>query len=116
MTVFPNINRTAVIIVGKQSFYDWVNKVFPEDDSMTLDSVVEYNSYLLESYSYFEEPKEALKNYWKTIFENELTEMCTDKNEWPEMSWRLFNSYFQCHFSSMVYDLDKSSLKREILE
>ncbi|MBF8149118.1 hypothetical protein ITJ86_04375 [Winogradskyella sp. F6397] len=113
MNTFPNLNRTIVLIEGKQPFYDWINSVFPSDEPLKPEDTVEHNSYLLESELYFEEPKEALQDYWKDIFENELFDMCTDPNDWPKISWSLFNKYFQCHFSSIVHDLGKDSLKQE---
>ena len=109
------INRGLVIIIPKQPAYDWENKVFPEDELIrNIEDAVEHNSYLLEEYQVYDDPKKALKKYWKFIFEDHLFGICLDENEWPKkLTWKLFTEWFEFHFSSMVIDLEKGGIVKE---
>jgi hypothetical protein len=100
------INRNAVLIIPKKAYYDWANSVFPEDP-IDEDDFFEYNTYLISENSLTEGPEEALADYWEYIFENELFEISTEDEDWPvELTWKLFNEFFNCHFSSIVTDLE----------
>jgi len=100
------INRNAVLIIPKQAFFDWANAVFPEDPT-TADNYLEYNTYLIAEERFQGDPKEALDDYWEFIFENELYEISTEDEDWPEeLTWELFTAFFNFHFSSVVTDLE----------
>lgn len=107
------INRSVVMVIPKQAYYNWANTVFP-DDPIKTDSFNEHNAYLLNDELLFDEPKKALKNYWEFIFENELFGICTDDSTWPQkLTWQLFTEWFTCHFSSVVLDLENKPLYLE---
>jgi hypothetical protein len=100
------INRNAVLIIPKQGYYDWANAVFPEDP-IDEEDFTEFNTYLISENSSLEDSKEALDNFWEFIFENELFEISTEDEDWPEeLTWELFTQFFKFHFSSIVVDLD----------
>jgi len=110
MKIEPMINRSVVLVVGKKPYYDWSNAIFPDSEPTTMESINEHNSYLIEDDMLFDNPKVALKKYWKTMFENELFDMSTDPEDWPELSWSLFTKWFDVHFSSLVRDLSDDEL------
>lgn len=112
----PTINRSIVLIKGKQAFYDWSNEIFPGLPPIEMSSINECNSYLLEDELLFHDPKVALKKYWKSIFESELMGMCTDPAKWPKITWDLFTEWFDFNFSSMVHDLIDDDLYTEHYE
>ena len=116
MKTYPTINRSIVLIEGKKPFYDWSNAIFPDTAPTQMETVEEHNSYLIEDELFFEDTIVALKKYWKTIFKNELFSMCTDPEEWPELSWTLFTEWFNFHFSSVVQDLTEKELYTEHYE
>lgn len=100
------INRNAVLIIPKQPFFDWANAVFPEDPT-TADHYSEYNTYLIAEESFQGNAKEALDGYWEYIFESELFDISTEDKDWPEeLTWELFTTFFNVHFSSVVTDLE----------
>lgn len=109
------INRGLVIIIPKQPFYDWENAVFPERGFLANAATrVEHNSYLLEEYQLYDDPKKAFLKYWNFIFEDQLFGICTDETEWPEkLTWKLFTEWFDFYFSSMVIDLENGAIERE---
>jgi|SRR5690554_897358 len=108
-----SINRNAVLIIPKQAYYDWANSVFPEDPINEGD-FFEYNTYLIREESLVEGLMEALSDYWVSIFENELFEISTDDEDWPEeITWELFCEFFTCHFSSLVVDLEDNPFYSE---
>ena len=110
MNELTTINRCLVMVIPKQPFIEWENSVFP-DLPMNPEDIIECNSYLIQENSLFDEPKAALKKYWKKIFEEQLVGICTDKSKWPkQLTWKLFSEWFDCRFSSMVIDLEKEPL------
>lgn len=110
------INRTVVVVMGKNPFYDWGNEIFPDMSPMTEENVVEHNAYLIDEDRYVDDAKEALRGYWKTIFEDMLFGICTDESTWPALTWKRFEEWFDCHFSTVVNDLSDQPLIQETYE
>jgi len=53
-----------------------------------------------------------LRKYYKEIFENELFQMWTDENDWPQkISYELFNEWFSVEIAGFVYDLPKTKIE-----
>lgn len=104
------LNRSVLLVIPKQPFYDWSNALFPDMEPTLLSDVDEYNSYLLEDELFIDNPKKELKKYWKKIFVNELYGQCLDENTFPNLSWKLFVEWFDFHRSSVVSDLVKDPL------
>ncbi|MFN2262148.1 MAG: hypothetical protein ABR595_08815 [Psychroflexus sp.] len=106
------INRSVVMIIPKPKFYEWEKLVFP--DSATTADRSEFSSYLIEDEIFPDEPKQALKNHWRYIFEDELFGICTDEKEWPKnRSWKSFTEHFEVKFSTLVFDLLNEPILKE---
>lgn len=105
MKIYPTINRSVLLVVPKQPFYDWSNALFPDMEKQQASEERDYNSYLLEDELFLDDPKSELKNYWKAIFLNELFGQWTDENDYPKLSWKLFTEWFDFYRSSIVTDL-----------
>lgn len=105
MIAYPTINRSALLVVPKQPFYDWSNALTPDMPKQTPENTTEHNSYLLEDELFLDDPKGELKNYWKAIFLNELFSQWTDETAYPKLSWKLFTEWFDFYRSSIVTDL-----------
>jgi hypothetical protein len=110
MILHPTINRSVLLVIPKQPFYDWSNALFPDLPETNPKDVDEYNSYLLEDELFIDNPKKELKKYWKNIFINELFGQCTDESTFPALSWKLFNQWFDFYRSAVVSDLTKDPL------
>lgn len=116
MTNHPTINRSILLVVPKQPFYDWSNALTPDLPKSGPDNVNEHNSYLLEEELFLDDPKDELKTYWKKIFLNELFGQWTDEDDYPELSWELFTQWFDFYRSSIVTDLSDEPLYTEHYE
>lgn len=106
------INRSVVMVIPKKPFYKWEKNVFPDLGSIE-GQLHEYNSYLLKDSILPSEHQKVLRNDWDWIFENELNDICTDENTWPqERDWETFTEWFDLKFSTVVMDLvDEPVLK-----
>lgn len=101
------------MVVPKKPFYDWLQSIDPEE-SYPMDSVLEYNSYLLEDTIMANEPKKVLNKHWKWIFENELFGHYIYEEMWPpKRTWKMFTEWFDLKFSTIVLDLIEKPLKKE---
>lgn len=111
MKLPPTINRSLILIVPKQPFYDWSNALFPDLEQERASEERDYNSYLLEDELFLDDPKKELAKYWKPIFLNELFGHCTDENTYPKLSWKLFTEWFDFYKSSIVSDLSEQPIE-----
>ena len=106
----PFLDKVAVFVRPKQPFINWINKI-DSRNPWTPDDFFDGNTYLLSSEEYDFADQEDIElmlaeNYME-IFENELLDLCTDTNCWPEtINLDMFKEWFEYHVSSMVYDLD----------
>ena len=116
MKLSPTINRSMILIVPKQPFYDWSNALTPDLPETNAADIDEHNSYLLEEELFLNDPKQELANYWKPIFLNELFGQCTDKQDYPKLTWKLFTEWFEFYRSSIVTDLTDEPLYTEHYE
>lgn len=105
MKTYPTINRSVVMVIPKQPFYDWFNAVFPGLKPTMAKNVKEHFSYLLPEDLDFYDMKKALKNHWKEIFIDLCYGQCTDTSTWPDLSDTLFYKWFSCYGSSLVQDI-----------
>lgn len=105
-----HVNRGYISIRPTKLFFEWAMQhdsliSFKESD------YIEPNIYLITEDFLDEEP--VLKQHFKKIFENELMAI-TDDDVWPETrTLEVFLQWFNVEFGSMVFDLEKSDLKRE---
>ncbi len=116
MTIHPTINRSVLLIVPKQPFYDWSNALTPDLAPTNATDVEEHNSYLLEDELFLDDPKKELRRYWKTIFINELFGQWTDESAYPKLNWKLFTEWFDFYRSSIVTDLVDEPLDTQSYE
>ena len=106
----PFLHKVAIFVRPKQPFINWVNKI-DSRNPWTLDDFFDGSTYLLSSEEYDivdnEDIERMLADNYAEIFENELLDVCTDTNHWPEtIDLDMFKEWFEYHVSSMVYDLD----------
>jgi hypothetical protein len=106
----PFLDKVAVFVRPKQPFINWINKI-DSRNQWTPDDFFDGNTYLLSSEEYDivdkEDIERMLAENYTEIFENELLDVCTDTNSWPEtINLDMFKEWFEYHVSSMVYDLD----------
>ena len=97
------LNRSALIVVPKQPYYDWGNALYKGEE---IDKCDECSCYLLDDNWDIDEIETYLKKHFDAIFMPFLDHMCPYEEAWPEnRSWIMFNHWFEWHYSSVVWDL-----------
>jgi len=115
MEFFDTINRTAIMVIPQQPFYDWLNSIEPGtgDDEMA-NKEKDHTIYLLPD---FEDPSQLdtyIKEMSKTIFKNELTAWYTDKSLWPKnLTWDMFTAWFEIRISTVIYDTVDEEIEKD---
>lgn len=105
MPVYCVLNRSVLLVVPKQPFYEWKNALPSKYRKAYLDKTRRYNSYLVGDSIPEKELEAELKPYWSRIFLTELQIRTHPETIFPEMSWELFVKWFDVRFSDYVYDL-----------
>lgn len=109
----PTINRGVITVIPRQPFYDWINSLDPKNP-LSPEKMTEYNAYLIRED--FVDPIQVVKKYYKAIFEEELFGMWTEEDDWPDKrTYKKFQEWFEVKVASMVFDLEKRGIVREIL-
>ena len=105
------VNRGFLIVRPKQAFFDWANQ-FDEAIQFSEADEIEPNVYMIQEDFMDVEP--IIEQHFKKIFEAELLAVSDDENEWPEnRKMEVFQEWFSIEVGSMVFDLEKTDLKRE---
>lgn len=96
-----SINRTAITIISKQPYTDWINSfdgtVGNEDPQATTILIPdEYDEIDYEIY---------LKKNFKTIFEDQLESWTANLDEWPKKrDYQMFKKWFDVLCSDIIWD------------
>ncbi len=103
------INRYAIIIKPKSPFFDWINKVEPEDPIFESS---ESNIYLVSEE--IDDLKGWLKRNYNKFFMFELENEILEKKNWPQnRNFKMFNQWFDVEISTMIYDLENNPIYKE---
>ena len=115
--MISSINRSAVIITPKQTFFNMVANITGEqpDKSVPPFTTDESTIYLIEEANLDDlDLKERMESCYKNIFFEELEGWFTDKNRWPkDITWKEFISYFHISYQTMVIDTLDEDIKYE---
>ena len=105
------VNRGFITVRPKKAFFEWANS-FEEAIEFSEDDQIEPNVYLITEDFFDIEP--IIEQNFKKIFESELSAITEESSDWPEnRKIETFNEWFDLEIGSMVFDLEKSDLKRE---
>ncbi|MCF6306323.1 MAG: hypothetical protein L3J09_00025 [Flavobacteriaceae bacterium] len=104
------IDRYAVVLIPKQPFIDWINEIYP-DENTTLNSK-ESNVYLVNNS--FKDMEAWLKRNYKMFFMMELEDWSSDKKDWPKkQTYKMFQQWFSVSTSNLVYDIEQYPVSKE---
>jgi len=108
------VNRSAVVIVPKQPFLDWLHRVDPTSGGLGLaDLSRDPSIYLFPECDDQAELEHHSQKACEEVFAEQLDGWCRAKERWPEnRTWDIFGQWFDYRFQSMLIDLakDRSSL------
>lgn len=111
------INRNAVIITPKQSFFDMLERISGEKvgEAPSLLDYDESTVYLLEESEMDKfDLKEEMEFCFKKIFFEEVKGWFVDDDKWPkDVTWEEFTSYFNISYQSVVNDTIDEEIEHE---
>jgi hypothetical protein len=102
----PYVNRSAVILVPKQPFVDWLARACGERRSLEeLRALPDRTVYLLEPWQGSWDSPKVLAAHAQEIIERELAEWTTKRSRWPKKRGpRLLETWFDIEQCSAVVD------------
>ena len=111
------VNRSAVVVVPKQPFLDWLHRVDSSSGKLTLTDLGNDPSiYLLPECDLESELEECFKKGCVEIFEDHLSGWYRAEELWPEdRSLGIFRLWFDYRFHSVLFDLGHQPLVSEDL-
>ncbi|MBN1696752.1 MAG: hypothetical protein JW881_04500 [Spirochaetales bacterium] len=102
------LNRSAVIITPRQSFFDMIAKISGAKPEKAVAPLTEDEStiYLIQEADLNElDLKERMANSYKEIFFEELEGWFTDTSRWPkDVTWQEFTEWFHISYQSVILD------------
>lgn len=108
------VNRTAVVIIAKQPFLDWLHTVDPTSHHLNLADLNDNVDLPLPDSDTEGQAKRYARKFCKEIFEHELDGWWREPSSWPQdLSYRNFVKWFDCRYYSMVFDLAGTPLRTE---
>jgi hypothetical protein len=115
MDKYETINRTAVVIIPKEPFWDWVNSVEPESTSELTPEIKEEGTvYLFPEFDESEEMDKHFQTIFRDMFENELMAWFTDESLWPRnRDWKMFKEWFDHKIHDVVWDTLADDIEKE---
>ncbi len=109
-----SINRTAILILARQPFLDWLHQTDPSFPITLVQLNEDANIYLIPESDNPEHPQEWLRRHFDTIFSGELESWYPEESLWPaHRTFTLFEKWFSWTAHSLVYDLAKDSLRHD---
>ena len=105
------INRNSITVKPQKPFFEWLNKLYPEDPIYSLD---EKNIYLIREKDDHKKIFNWLKKNFDTLFKNELENWHADSEDWPSnRTYKKFTEWFEVEINSMIYDLEKFPVTKD---
>lgn len=109
------VNRCAVVIETADAFLDWAKHLPDAAPDELLNRINEEGTaYLIPEIG--GDPDRWLKQNFKDMFEHELWAWYTDESFWPkDRSFQAFKKFFNIRFCSVVIDMVKGQIEKDML-
>lgn len=101
------VNRSALVVVPKQPFLDWLQSVDPTSADLTLADLAEEPAiYLIGECESDQDFIGQLRKTYAVIFEEQLDGWWRDRAAWPrKRTFDTFCRWFDFGLHSVVFDL-----------
>lgn len=102
------LNRSAIVVIPKQPFLEWLNYADEEGDDLDLAAVQNDPAvYLLPVVKSDEELGRFLQENCADIFEHQLEDWIVDDTLWPvDRGFEVFSRWFAVSFHSTIVDVE----------
>lgn len=108
------VNRTAIHILPRQPFLDWLKQIDPACPGDSAELLEDSTIYLIPETDTPEAARTWMRRHFDTIFTEELESWYTDESLWPApRNFTLFEAWFSWTAHSLVQDLAKIPLRHE---
>ena len=106
------LNRTAMLLIPKKPFLDWLNNVDPADEPLTLENLCDdSNVFLIPQFNDDADTYKWIEKHWDVLLDHMLLEWMVDETTWPEnRSLAMFREWFDIEIHTMAWDLAKEPL------
>ena len=99
------IDRSAVIVVPKEPFFEWYRALYPKNP--IAEKMKAANTYLVDYIEDLSAMDKWMDKRFDYFFKSELNEWHTDKKDWPKKrTYAMFKEWFQVIPSTEVYDIE----------
>jgi len=113
-SMFPILNRSAVVVTPKQPFLDWLHAADPTSRTLTLQDVSEPTIYLLPECEDDQDMIAHVRNYSDTIFEDQLDGWYKEQSTWPaDRHFKTFCLWFEYRAHTLLLDLCEEPLSHD---
>jgi hypothetical protein len=105
-----NVMRTALVVIPKKPFADWLKSIDPKDDHAEQ---MEGDVYLLPDYETPGQMEGWLKKNFNKIFIHQLNTWYVDETVWPPArTFKMFKEWFQYSTHTMVWDTQDNFIEK----
>jgi len=109
---YDSINRNGISVRPKKPFFDWLNKIFKDEQSIS--DKEESNIYLIREMDNNEKIEKWIKKNFDKLFVNELNDWYTDESKWPtNRTHKMFSDWFEVEIHSMILDLEEVPVTKD---
>lgn len=113
------VNRTAVTLVGAQSYIDWMRATDADFNkgALTVQAVKAYGAvFLLPEFELEEQLQEWVEENASWLFEFQLSAWTDDESTWPETrDLKTFRAWFRVEVHNVVVDIADDEIEGEEL-
>jgi hypothetical protein len=108
------VDRSAILVVPKQPFLDWLRSVDDNNAELTLNDIrSEPAIYLIkecvDDLAFLDE----VRRIFPVIFEQQLEAWWTEPSDWPALlTFDTFRDWFDCSFHSEIFDTCQLPLEK----
>ena len=110
------INRSVVVLLPKQSAFDWIVRVFSNPAIVTLDRLrKEPNAFLVRGVptDFPGDAERWIDCQWEMFFEAFIGDWCEDESMWPQhRTLAMFRDWFDFQCSPIAWDLANEPILR----
>lgn len=102
------LNRSAMQLIYKQPFLDWVNSVDPsQSQDLTLEELSDDNDiFMIPDFDDLIDAESWIEKRWHVLFDSMLFDWQTDEATWPKnRTYKMFGDWFEIKFHSLVWDM-----------